>query len=94
LNPASFSQPALGTFGNSQRNGLLGPGFWQLDLALSRVFQVRENQRLEFRAEGFNVTNSTRFKAPASNLNALNTFGLITSSEDARIMQFALKYVF
>ena len=94
LNPASFSQPALGTFGNSQRNGLLGPGFWQLDLALSRVFQVRENQRLEFRAEGFNVTNSTRFKAPASNLNALNTFGLITSSEDARVMQFALKYVF
>ena len=88
LNPAAFTQPALGTFGNSQRNSLLGPGFWGLDLALSRVFQVRENQRLEFRAEGFNVTNSTRFKA------TLNTFGLITSSEDARVMQFALKYVF
>jgi hypothetical protein len=94
LNPASFSQPALGTFGNSQRNSLLGPGFWQLDLALSRVFQVRENQRLEFRAEGFNVTNSTRFRNPASNFNSLNTFGLITSSEDARVLQFALKYVF
>jgi carboxypeptidase family protein len=94
LNPSSFSQPALGTFGNSQRNSLLGPGFWQLDLGLTRIFQVRENQRLEFRAEGFNVTNSTRFKAPASNFNSLNTFGLITASEDARILQFALKYVF
>jgi hypothetical protein len=60
----------------------------------TRVFQVRENQRLEFRAESFNVTNSTRFRNPAANLNALNTFGLITQSEDARVMQFALKYVF
>jgi hypothetical protein len=65
-----------------------------LDLALSRVFQVREAQRLEFRAEAFNLTNSTRFRNPGSNLNSLNTFGLITQSEDARVIQFALKYVF
>jgi hypothetical protein len=94
LNPAAFSQPALGTFGSSQRNSILGPGFWLLDMALSRVFQVREAQRLEFRVEAFNVTNSTRFRNPGSNLNSLNTFGLITQSEDARVMQFALKYVF
>jgi hypothetical protein len=94
FNTAAFSIPEAGTFGNSQRNSLLGPGSWQVDLALSRIFQVRENQRLEFRAESFNVTNSTRFKNPTSNLTSLNTFGLITSSEDARIMQFALKYVF
>ena len=63
-------------------------------MALSRIFQVREAQRLEFRAEAFNVTNTARFGNPATNLNALNTFGLITTSSDARVMQFALKYVF
>ena len=63
-------------------------------MALSRVFQVQEAQRLEFRVEAFNVTNSTRFRSPGLNLNSLNTFGLITQSEDARVMQFALKYVF
>jgi len=94
LNPAAFAQPALGTLGDAQRNSFVGPGFWQFDTAVSRVFQVREAQRLEFRAEAFNVTNSTRFKTPGSILNSLNTFGLITQSEDARVMQFALKYVF
>jgi hypothetical protein len=62
-------------------------------IALSRLFQVREAQKLEFRAEAFNVTNTLRKNDPATNLNQ-NTFGQISSSSDARIMQFALKYTF
>jgi hypothetical protein len=62
-------------------------------MALSRNFQVRENQRMEFRAEMFNVTNSLIRDAPTTNFNS-NTFGQINSSANARIMQFALKYVF
>ena len=41
LNPASFSQPNLGTYGNEHVNDLLGPKNIQLDLALSRSFAVR-----------------------------------------------------
>jgi hypothetical protein len=93
LNPAAFVQPALGTFGNTGRASIEGPGTWQFDIALSRVFAVREAQRVEFRAEAFNVTNSMRPSNPATNFNQ-NTFGQITSSLDARIMQFALKYTF
>ena len=70
-----------------------GPGIWQFDAALSRTFQVRETQRLEFRAEAFNVTNSFRMNNPTTNLNS-NTFGQVTSAQDPRIMQFALKYFF
>jgi hypothetical protein len=73
-------------------------------MALSRVFRVRENQNLEFRAEAFNVTNGLRKGNPGAttaapfistvvNLNT-NTFGQINTSGDARVMQFALKYVF
>jgi Carboxypeptidase regulatory-like domain len=93
FNAAAFAQPALGAFGNSGRNSVQGPGTWQLDAALSRVFRIKEAQRLEFRAEAFNVTNSLIKMDPGVNLNA-NTFGVINSSRDARIMQFALKYVF
>jgi Carboxypeptidase regulatory-like domain len=93
LNPAAFAQPAVGTFGNTGRASIEGPGTWQFDLALSRNFAVREAQKLEFRTEAFNVTNSLRPGNPTTNLNQ-NTFGQITSSFDARIMQFALKYTF
>ncbi len=93
LNAAAFAQPALGTLGNSGRNSVEGVGSWQLDAALSRVFRVKETQRLEFRAEAFNLTNSLIKMDPGVNLNS-NTFGVINSSRDARIMQFALKYVF
>lgn len=57
------------------------------------TFQFRETQRLEFRAEAFNVLNSLIRGNPSTNLNA-NTFGQITTSSDARIMQFALKFNF
>ena len=93
LNPAAFQQPALGTYGNVGYASVEGPGTWQLDTAVSRVFQVRENQKLEFRAEAYNLTNSLRKGNPATALNN-PTFGQINSAADPRILQFALKYVF
>jgi hypothetical protein len=93
LNPAAFAIPALGTTGNVGRNSIQGPGTWAFDAALSRIFRFRESQRLEFRAEAYNITNSFRPGNPSSGANS-NTFGLIRTALDPRIMQFALKYVF
>src|SRR4029077_18803857 len=36
LNPAAFSTPAPGTFGDLERGALHGPGFRQLDLVVSK----------------------------------------------------------
>jgi hypothetical protein len=93
LNPAAFALPALGTLGNVGVGSIAGPGTWQFDASLFRTFQVREKQRLEFRAEAFNVTNAFRMNDPTTNFSS-NTFGQVTSAKDPRIMQFALKYVF
>ena len=38
LNPAAFAAPLPGTFGNLPRNFLRGPGFWQVDLMVSKEF--------------------------------------------------------
>jgi hypothetical protein len=95
LNPAAFLLPAPGTLGNSGFNAIAGPGSWEFDAALSRSFQVRESQRVEFRAEAFNLTNSFRMD-PTKLVNTLNSgsFGQVTGALDPRIMQFALKYFF
>jgi hypothetical protein len=93
LNRAAFDLPALGTFGNVGRNSAVGPPTWAFDLALSRGFNLRETQRVEVRAEAFNVTNSFRPGNPAAGLNSAQ-FGQIRTSYDPRILQFALKYIF
>jgi hypothetical protein len=93
LNPLAFTPAPTGTISGVGRNNILGPGTWQFDTALSRVFQIRESQRMEVRAEAFNVTNSMRRGNPGLN-QSNSTFGQITTSQDALVMQFALKYVF
>jgi Carboxypeptidase regulatory-like domain/TonB dependent receptor len=90
----AWGTPAIGTFGNLGQSSLLGPGSFQFDMSLSRSFNVREHQRLELRGEAFNVLNHWRPGNPGAALNSVSTFGLITSSGDPRIMQFALKYLF
>ncbi|HEY6121440.1 MAG TPA: hypothetical protein VIV66_15885, partial [Pyrinomonadaceae bacterium] len=69
LNPAAFTTPAPGTFGNVPRNSLRGPNFRQADLILARRFRFTESTNLEFRTEVFNVFNHPNFDIPASRLN-------------------------
>jgi hypothetical protein len=90
----AFVQPALGTFGNMGVYNVLGPKFFEFDLALVREFRVREGENLQFRAEAFNVLNNVRFMNPGVTMTAASTFGSITSAFDPRIMQLAMKFVF
>ena len=66
---------APGTYGNVGRNSVVGPGYWDWSESVSRQFQVREGQKLEVRAEAFNVTNSLRRGNPGVSLANANTFG-------------------
>jgi hypothetical protein len=94
LNAAAFGQPALGTFGNMGAYNVLGPDFFQFDVALVRQFRIIEAHRLEVRGEAFNLTNSLRLNNPGITLSTPSTFGRVLSAMDPRIMQLALKYTF
>jgi len=74
INPAAFTTPQPGTFGNFPRNGLHGPIERQADLMFNRRFKLGEGKNFEFRTEIFNFMNFTNFANPASTLpNALGT---------------------
>jgi hypothetical protein len=95
---ASFREPFPGEAG--QRNWLRGPGFFSVDMGLSKRWKMpwAEGQSLQFRWEVFNVGNSKRFD-PQS-LNSYidvygSTFGDYTRlSTKPRVMEFALRYEF
>jgi hypothetical protein len=72
LNPAAFSIPEPGTYGNLARNALAGPGLLQLDLTLHKRFRVSETKHLELRSEFYNILNRANFANPPGTLpNAL-----------------------
>ncbi|HXD73779.1 MAG TPA: TonB-dependent receptor, partial [Vicinamibacterales bacterium] len=93
LDPAAFSQPALGTLGNLQRNIVRGPGFKNIDAALSRLFPLGGTKSVEARIEAFNLFNWFEWGNPNTNLSAA-TFGQITSALSPRVLQLAVKFNF
>jgi hypothetical protein len=94
LNPAAFRIPAKFTFGNLGRNSLRTDWMKNLDLSIFRRFPIKERLTFEFRAEGFNATNTPVFGQPNSTIND-PTFGAITSTlHRSREVQFALKALF
>jgi hypothetical protein len=92
INPLAYGPPSAGTLGNSGRANVAGPGFFEFDMSVSRIFRLRETMSLEARGEAFNLTNSVRLNAPVTARSP--TFGTIQSVQDPRIMQVALKLVF
>jgi hypothetical protein len=66
LNPAAFAVPVPGSFGNSSRNGLTGPGIAQLDLTLSKRFRITESANMELRSEFYNIFNRANFANPSN----------------------------
>jgi hypothetical protein len=102
---SSFSQESIGTFGNTPRNFLHGPGFDYTNLQVSKslYFGADRSQRLQLRIEAFNALNHANFANPSGNFNS-GGFGQITSvlhSSDpnadpspARAVQLAGKYSF
>ena len=88
--------PALGTIGSARRRFFSGPGLENLDATLSRSFLLKGEQRLEVRAEGFNLANHGQFFGAASvqgNISSSN-FGQAVSAMPPRLMQLAIRYRF
>jgi trimeric autotransporter adhesin len=86
VNPAAFTMPAAGTWGNAGRNSIRGPSQLSLDASIARVFRLRGRWNLEWRVAATNVLNRVTF----SSVNTVITspqFGLPTSANAMRRIQ-------
>src|SRR5207249_863678 len=60
-----FKVPLPGEDG-AGRNIFKGPGYWNVDLGVTKYFQLTEDLKMQFRAEGFNAFNHANFDHPVS----------------------------
>jgi len=90
---SAFVMANYGSFGNSGRNILEGPGYDDVSVSLIKDSRLREGLSLQFRAEFFNVLNHTNFDLPDIFLGS-PAFGRISSAANPRRIQFGLKLIF
>ncbi len=93
FNTSVFVVNAPGTFGNSGRNILRGPRFFNTDFSVLKDTRITERTTFQFRAEFFNLFNNVNFNNPNTTRTSGN-FGRITSAKDPRILQFGAKIIF
>lgn len=101
FDPMAFSLPRAGYLGTLGRGTLRGPGLFTMDVAVHKSFPVAEGQRLNFRAEFFNVTNRPNFQIPSGQElfgedgGRIGSAGRITSTATgSRQIQLALRWEF
>src|SRR5262245_12998122 len=94
FNTDAFAIPDNFTWGNAGVNLLEGPGFSQVDLAVQKLFRVREGVTMLFRTEASNLFNRVNLGQPSSTIGS-STYGAIRSlSGDPRNLQISLRVQF
>lgn len=104
FDPSIFTQPTSG-FGTCSAQGpVIGPGYFDADLSVQKNFPVSESMRLQFRVDFMNVLNHPNFNAPGTSCANTVTdnncgatpygMGVLNTTQDARQLQFALKFYF
>jgi hypothetical protein len=92
FDPSPYGAPSTGTFGTCGVGTVRGPGLRTADVSLQKEFSMHDEQRIEFRAEFINFTNTPIYSAPATFLGPF--LGKITTSQGPRNIQFGLKFYF
>ena len=91
---------ATNSFGNLGRNVVIGPGFRNTDLAVTRTVRLPKQGRLEFRVDAFDLFNHANL-GPPGNIVGTPTFGRITRTRlptgeagSSRQIQLAVKIAY
>jgi hypothetical protein len=93
LNPAAFTAPPIGQWGNAGRNLITGPGQFSLNASMGRTFRVGDRLNLDLRVDSVNALNHVVFTA--WNTTVTNAqFGLPASANSMRSLKTTLRLSF
>jgi hypothetical protein len=90
LKSGLLSAPAPGTFGNFPRNSINGPGYWQVDISVTKRTKIGERADMEFKSTFYNAFNHANFNFGTVNFDS-STLGRINSTRgSSRVIHFIL----
>ncbi len=93
LNPAAYTAPAAGHWGNAGRNSITGPSQFGLNASLARTFRTSDRTSLDLRVDANNVLNHVTF--PSWNTTVGNAqFGLPMMANPMRNVQTTIRWAF
>ncbi|MGD0133683.1 MAG: TonB-dependent receptor [Bryobacteraceae bacterium] len=68
FNESCFVPSQYGTAGNLGRNVLVGPGYAETDISVTKITRINERMTIQLRGEIFNVFNHPNFAPPAASI--------------------------
>jgi hypothetical protein len=93
LNPAAYTAPLNGEWGNAGRNSITGPAQFNLNASLGRTFRLNDRFNLDFRVDSTNPLNHVTFTDWNTTINSPQ-FGLPVNANAMRSMQTTLRLRF
>jgi len=96
VNPNAFVIASPLGAGDAPIGNIIGPHFYQWDLSLRKTVDLpfREGMRLQFQADAFNAFNQANWNNPNVSNAGTSSFGQITGSLPARVLQLGAKFNF
>ncbi len=68
FNPGAFAPPQPWTWGNSSRDSIFAPGFWNWDISALKNFKVTERLQFQLRADFLDAFNHFNLGSPNSTI--------------------------
>lgn len=93
LNPAAYTKPALGQFGDAGRNSITGPNAFGLNASAARTFRLSQRFNLDARVDATNVLNHVTYSA-WNTVYQSTQFGLPTATSPMRSLQTTVRLRF
>jgi hypothetical protein len=92
--PTAWANVTVPRYGNTGRNQFYGPGYWNYNMSMFRTFTLPGHTRLQFKAEGFSITNHPQWNNPNGSVTSGSFMRITSTRGGARYVRLGLKLDF
>ena len=93
LNPAAYTVPEPGHWGNAGRDSITGPSQFSMNASLARTFRTSDRTSLDLRVDASNILNHVTFPSWNTTVGSAQ-FGLPMTANAMRVFQTTARWRF